>query len=36
MTLDLDSFRTRLRAEARELTDAADRSAAELAPVQLD
>lgn len=36
MTLDLDSFRSRLRAEARELTDAADRSAAERAPVQLD
>ena len=36
MTLDLDSFRARLRGEARELQDAADRSAAERAPVQLD
>jgi len=36
MNLDLDSFRTRLRAEERDLRDAGERSAAERAPVQLD
>ena len=36
LTLDLDSYCTRLREEERELRDASDRSAAERTPVQLD
>jgi DnaK suppressor protein len=36
LTLDLESYRTRLREEERELRDASERSAAERAPVQLD
>ena len=36
MSLDLDSFRARLRAEESDLVNAGERSAGERAPVQLD